>query len=164
MEEPPADGVRGVGRQRWHRPWGVRLHRADHQRPRRAGHDRSHPGSVVTWLTPAAVAAYAGLSPADTVDQDALTAACAATETYVNRVCASTFPLDPDGAPDLDVPPSADTYQGAIMRAAALYGRRTSQNGIAAFTELGGSTYVPRYDPHIALLLRIDHKSRLRVG
>ena len=107
------------------------------------------------WLTPEAVAGYSGIKPADTFDEEAIANATAAAAVFVQRVCVARFPKDVDGIPDFTVRPDEATYQGALVVAARWYGRRTSQNGIAAFTELGGSTYVPRYDPDIEQLLRI---------
>ena len=116
------------------------------------------------WLTPEAVAGYSGIKPADTFDEEAIANATAAAAVFVQRVCVDRFPTDPDGVPDFTVRPDEATYQGALLLGARWYGRRTSQNGIAAFTELGGATLVPRYDSDIEQLLRIGSKMVGGVG
>ncbi|MCM3577446.1 hypothetical protein M3686_04765 [Micrococcus luteus] len=57
----------------------------------------------------------------------------------------------------------ARTVQAAIMLTARLYRRRNSPAGVEAFTE-GGATYVSRWDPDVAQLLRIGSYAPPRVG
>jgi len=55
------------------------------------------------------------------------------------------------------------TVFGATMLAARLYNRRNSTQGIESISELGTS-YVSRYDPDLARMLRIDNFQMPRVG
>lgn len=55
------------------------------------------------------------------------------------------------------------TKLAALMFGARLYQRRNSPNGIEALQE-GGATYVARYDPDVARLLRLDGHQIPRVG
>lgn len=45
---------------------------------------------------------------------------------------------------------------GATMVAARLYRRRNSPNGLESFGQDGGVTYVSRFDPDVARLLRLS--------
>jgi hypothetical protein len=68
-----------------------------------------------------------------------------------------------------DVPRTADllwaqqTHLAALMMGSRLYRRRNSPNGVEAFTG-DGVTYVARYDPDIARLLRLDGFTKPKVG
>lgn len=55
------------------------------------------------------------------------------------------------------------TTMAAVMFAARLYNRRNSPNGIEAMNEMG-TTYVTRYDPDVARMLRLDDHRTPRVG
>lgn len=58
---------------------------------------------------------------------------------------------------------SARTVHAAIMLAGRLYRRRNSPGGVEALAE-GGATYVSRWDPDVAQLLRIGSYAPPRVG
>lgn len=69
--------------------------------------------------------------------------------------------VDPDGNPIVEWAPQTRT--AAVMFAARLYRRRNSANGIEAMNDQGTS-YVARYDPDIARLLRIDSFNLPMIG
>lgn len=67
----------------------------------------------------------------------------------VDSLPAAPYVLSLDGSRDW----APRTVQAAVMLTARLYRRRNSPNGVEALTE-GGATYVSRYDPDIAQMLR----------
>lgn len=94
---------------------------------------------------------YLGLTPASTVDEEAMGAACDA----ANDLVVSYRPdLTTDEAGlVLDVWP-ARASQAAIVEAARLYGGRGSVQGVAAFTDVGVS-FIARLDPRVRELLEL---------
>jgi hypothetical protein len=70
--------------------------------------------------------------------------------------------------PDQDDPTvlvwAPETDLGALMLASRLWRRRNSPAGIEAFSEVGGASYVSRYDSDVARLLRIDAFLKPAVG
>lgn len=103
-------------------------------------------------ITRANVETYLGVV-ATASEQPAIDGAVAATVAFVERVVLAS----PDPSP-ATVP--ADTWQGAVMLAGRLFGRRSSALGVVGSAELG-SAYVMRNDPDIGMLLRLN---RPRVG
>lgn len=59
---------------------------------------------------------------------------------------------------------AADIVQGSIHLAARIIRRRNSPSGVEAFGELGGATYVSRYDADLDRLLRLGAYRRIVVG
>lgn len=95
---------------------------------------------------------YLGIDPASSVDEAAMTAACAA----ANDICTTWRPdltLDPSDGTMLPSWP-ARVEQAAHVEAARLYGRRGSVQGVAAFADLGVSL-LPRLDPEVRALLEL---------
>lgn len=99
----------------------------------------------------ASVQTFLGLSPARPVDDDALEAAAAAANDWVQEV-RPDITKDANGVTLDTWPPRAD--QAAVQYAARLYGRRGSVQGIAAFQD-AGATLLPDLDPDIRALLEI---------
>ena len=83
----------------------------------------------------------------------------AATDESLLNVCGaviayvSALPVVADGAEA-----SESVYLGMTMLAARLYKRKDTPNGLESFGEWG-SSYVSRYDPDIARLLRLNAPS-----
>lgn len=103
-------------------------------------------------ITRADVEAFLGLT-ATAGEQPAIDGACAAAVAFAERAALGS----PDPAPaEVD----ADTWQGTVMLAARLFGRRGSSLGVVGSAELG-TAYVMRNDPDIGALLRLN---RPRVG
>jgi hypothetical protein len=100
---------------------------------------------------------YLGLDPASTVDEAAMTTACAA----ANDTVAAYRPdlvLDASTGEPLAAWP-ARAEQAALVEAARLYGRRGSVQGVAAFADLGVSL-LPRLDPEFRSLLELGEYQR----
>ena len=88
------------------------------------------------WATPADVAVFLGLPPAEAPDDDWLIMATdAANDVAFRRRKASGYVDDETTAPDDAV------KTGTVMYAAALYRERGAADGFASFVELG--TVVP---------------------
>jgi hypothetical protein len=91
------------------------------------------------------VRTHLGIDPATTVDQAALQAAVDAANDVIVTV-------RPDMEPLAVWPPRVN--EAAVLRAARLYGRRGSVQGVAAFADLGMSP-LPRLDPDERFLLEL---------
>lgn len=74
---------------------------------------------------------------------------------YVNGFIATLKLIDPNE-------PHVKT--AAIMLTARIHRRRNSSGGIETLGDLGGATYVARYDPDIARALKIDGYQGPQVG
>jgi hypothetical protein len=108
---------------------------------------------ATTWpVTRVNVETFLGLT-ATATEQPAIDGAVAAAVAFVERAVLSS----PDPQPT-EVP--ADTWQGTVMLAARLFGRRGSALGVVGSAELG-TAYVMRNDPDIGMLLRLN---RPKVG
>jgi hypothetical protein len=124
----------------------------------------------VDWTTPDQVKAYLGLVPADTADDGAITGAVAAVNAWldvyaptVGGLLAPVADPPPDPVPPATPDPAASF--GATTLAARLFTTRNSPMGIAAFSDLGGATYVSRYlDVQTQQLLRLGQSTPGRVG
>jgi hypothetical protein len=109
-----------------------------------------------TWVTPADVALFLGVPPAEAGDDDWLVACTDAANAFAfRRRAASGYNDDPATAPDSDV------KQGTVIYAGSLYRERGAFDAAASFVELG--TYVPTGGTwgQIKRLLAID---RMAVG
>lgn len=84
-----------------------------------------------------------------------------AVNAFVERL--PDIPRDAPSAEGEPGPWAPDTKLAATMLAARLHRRRNSPNGVEALTE-GGASYVSRYDPDVARILRIDGHKRPAVG
>lgn len=103
------------------------------------------------WLRVPDVKAWLRIDSADTVDDDLLSAVCAAVEPYVQR-CRPEFlfaPVPPETVPTYV--PDAEAYQGGVMYAAREYRRRNSPAGLEMFGET--TSFVSRYDSDIERFL-----------
>ena len=85
-----------------------------------------------------------------TVTDESLLNVCGAVIAYV-----SALPVVADRVSE---EPSEAVYLGMTMLAARLYKRKDTPNGLESFGEWG-SSYVSRYDPDVALLLRLKSPS-----
>lgn len=94
-------------------------------------------------ITPQDVADWLKLGAPDAVVNQSTAAVVA----FVDEL--PTAPRDTDGAW------TAQTNLAATMLAARLVRRRNSPSGVEALTESGAS-YVSRYDPDVARMLRLD--------
>lgn len=103
-------------------------------------------------VTRANVETFLGLT-ATAGEQPALDGAAAAAVAFVERAVLSS----PDPVPATVDP---DVWQGTVMLAARLFGRRGSALGVVGSAELG-TAYVMRNDPDIGMLLRLN---RPKVG
>lgn len=81
---------------------------------------------------------------------DRLTSVCAAVAAYIDGLPVVADTTDGQWTPQVDL--------GATMLAARLHRRRMSPNGLETFGsgDMVTSTYVSRFDPDIAVMLRLD--------
>jgi len=107
--------------------------------------------AAASTLTPEEVATWARVP----VDAD-LVAVVEAVNAFIHADCPDVGRY-PNGEWD------ATTRLGATMLAARWLRRRNSPNGVEALTETGIS-YVSRYDPDLARMLRIDGYQLPKVG
>jgi len=103
-------------------------------------------------ITPQGVADWLKLATPDAV----VTTCTAAVVAFVGDL--PTAPREADGETW-----TAQTDLAATMLAARLVRRRNSPSGVEALTEVGAS-YVSRYDPDVARMLRIDSFVPPQVG
>ena len=104
-------------------------------------------------LTPAELAERVvqwGSLKATTVTDESLLSVCGAAIAYVSAL--------PVVADRVSGEPSEAAYVGMTMLAARLYKRKDTPSGLESFGEWG-SSYVSRYDPDIATLLRLKAPS-----
>jgi hypothetical protein len=87
---------------------------------------------TTTWATPADVAGFLGVPPAEAPDDDWLVQATdAANDVAWRRRLASGYVDDPS------TPPDDAVKLGTILYAAALYRERGAIDGFSSFVELG---------------------------
>lgn len=104
-------------------------------------------------LTPAELAERVvqwGSLKTTTVTDESLLNVCGAVIAYVSML--------PVVADRVGLEPSEAVYLGMTMLAARLYKRKDTPSGLESFGEWG-SSYVSRYDPDVAKLLRLHAPS-----
>lgn len=102
-------------------------------------------------------------SPAGGPDATETPGVAAAVVQWATSVGIVADPSDPDTAAWWPGDDNRDTpqYLGLVMLTARLVRRRNSPGGIEGFGSDGGSAYVRRNDPDVAMLLGLDTYRRL---